>query len=124
MWNNFVFPFFRTDISIGQESALSPIFSTLYILPIFQIFEKRAKNLIPSFSISFLSFIDDSLFISQKKTYEKSDTLLFYKYNIITSLLNQFGLIIKYWKSKISHFSRLTRIFNLSLLNLSLLEGY
>jgi len=40
--------FFRTDISIGQGSALSPILSTLYISPIFQIFEKRAKNLIPS----------------------------------------------------------------------------
>ena len=71
MWNDFVSPPFRTDIGIEQEFTLSPILSVLYISSIFHIFEKRAKNLIPSLFISFLSFVDNSLFISWEKTYEK-----------------------------------------------------
>jgi len=71
MWNNFVSPSFRANIDIGQESTLSPILSALYISPIFYIFEKRAKNIILCLSISFLPFVDDGLFISQEKTYEK-----------------------------------------------------
>jgi len=50
------------DIGVGQESALSPILSALYLSSTFHIFEKRTKNLIPSISISFLPFVDDSLF--------------------------------------------------------------
>jgi len=63
MWNNFVFPFFNTDIGVGQESALSPILSALYIASIFHIFEKRSKTLFHNSSISFLSFIDEGFFI-------------------------------------------------------------
>ena len=74
LWNNFVSPFFRVYIK--------------YISPIFHIFEKRTKNLISSITISFLSFVDNGLFILQEKTYEKSNTLLFCSYIIITFLFN------------------------------------
>jgi len=66
-----LFPLLLGQIYIGQESILSPILSALYISPISYIFEKRAKNIILCLSISFLSFVDDGLFISQEKTYEK-----------------------------------------------------
>jgi len=41
MWNNFVSSLFRADIDVEQEFILSPILSTLYISPIFHIFEKK-----------------------------------------------------------------------------------
>ena len=122
MWNNFIFPFFRADVGVEQGFALSPILSALYISLIFHIFEKRAKNLILNIHISYLSFVDDGLFISQEKTYEKSNTLLFCSYNIITSLFNQFSLMIEHRKSEVFHFSRLTRTFNPPPLDLSPLK--
>ena len=122
--NSFVFSVFKTNVSIEQESALFLILSTLYFSPIFHIFEKRAKNLILNILVSFLSFVSNSLFILQKKTYEKSNTLLFCSYNIIIFLFNQFKLKIELGKSKIFHFSRLIRNFNSFSLDLSLLKKY
>ena len=112
MWNNFISSFFRTDVGVGQGFTLSLILSALYISPIFHIFEKRSKNHIPNISPLFLSFVDDGLFISQKKTYEKSNAFLFCSYNIITSLFNQFSLIIEHGKLEFFYFSKLTRNFN------------
>ena len=61
-WNNFSSQFFNVDVGIGQESALSPILFTLYILPIFHILKKCLKTL--KIPVSFLSFVDDGLFIT------------------------------------------------------------
>ena len=47
-----------------QGLALSPILLSLYIAPLFHIFEKRTKNLSISISISLLSFVDNGLFVS------------------------------------------------------------
>jgi len=108
MWNNFISPFFRTDVDVEQGSALSPILSALYIAPVFYIFEKRLKNLFQnSFTLSFV----DGLFISQKKSFEKSNSFLFCSYNIISFLFDQFGLIVKHGKSEVFHFSRSIRDF-------------
>jgi len=64
MWNNVVSSFFRADVSIGQESTLSSILSALYIAFIFHIFRTRSKNHFKNLTVLFLSFINDSLFIS------------------------------------------------------------
>ena len=127
VWNNFIYSFFSIYIGIEQGSAFSPILSTLYISPIFYIFKKRTKNL--NIPISFLSFVDNELFISQEETFEKTNTLLFYSYNIVSSLFNQFGLVIKHGKSEVFHFSRSHESFNSSSLNspsldLSIIEGF
>jgi len=106
---------------VEQGSVLSPILSTLYISSIFHIFERRSKNL--TILVLFLSFIDNGLLISQEKSFEKTNALLYCSYNIISSLFNQFDLVIEYGKSKIFHFSRFHRIFNSPSLNLSLLGG-
>jgi len=119
VWNNFVSPSFRADVGINQESALSLILSTLYIAFIFHIFEKRSKNTLPNIPAFFLSSVDDSLFISQKKSYKKSNAYLFCSYNIISTPFNQFRLIIEHGKLEVFHFSRSTRNFNLPPLNLS-----
>ena len=121
LWNNFSSLFFNVNIGIGQDSALSAILSTLYLSPILHIFKKRAKNL--KIPILFLSFVNNSLFISQEKLLEKINSYLFCKYNIIFSLLEQFRLIIEYRKTKVFHFFRSHEVFNSSFLNISCLGG-
>ena len=124
VWNYFMSSFFRANVGVGQRSALSSILSAFYIVTIFHIFEKRAKNLSIPILVLFLSFVDDSLFVSQKKSYEKSNTNLFCSYNIISSLFNQFSLVIKYDKSEIFYFSRSTKNVNPLPLDLSPIEYY
>ena len=109
LWNNFLSSSFNVDIGVRQSSALSPILSTLYLSPILYIFEKRLKILkILVFLISFV----DRLFISQNKSLIVSNSHLFCSYHIISSLLRQFGLIIKHRKMKLFHFSRSHRLFD------------
>ena len=91
MWNHFVSPFFKANVDVNQSS-------TLYIAPIFYIFEKRTKNLLFLIQVSTLSFVDDELLISQEKSYEKSIVNFSCSYNIISSSFNQFGLVIEHDK--------------------------
>ena len=97
--------------------------STLYIASIFHIFKKRTNSLSSPIFISTLSFVDNGLFISQEKSYEKSNTNLFCSYSIIFSLFDQFGLVIEHNKSEVFHFSRAMKNTKLSFLNLRPLEG-
>jgi len=108
---------------MDQESVLSPILSTLYIAPTFYIFEKRTQNFLSSISVSTLSFVDNGLFISQGKSYKKSNANIFCSYSIISSLFEQFGLMIEYNKLEMFYFSRSTKNYNSSPLDLGLLEG-
>jgi len=71
----------------------------------------------PLYSISF------SFFSYFEKSFEKSNSILYCSYSIISSLLKQFGLIIEYGKSEILYFSRSCKYFNLLLLDLSPFEG-
>jgi len=123
VWNSFISLFFRTYVDVGQGSSFSSILSILYIAPIFHIFEKRSKDLLPNISVSVLSFVDDSLFISQEKSYKKLNAHLFYSYNIISNILNQFRLTIEHSQSEVFNSSRSTRNFNLPSLDLSSLGG-
>jgi len=102
-WNGFTLSFFSANIGVGQGSAFSPILSALFITPIFHIFEKRIKNL--NIPVSFLSFVDNGLFISQEKLFINTNTNLFCSYNIMSSLLDQFGLVVEHGKTEIFHFS-------------------
>jgi len=45
LWNNFSSLFFNVDIGLRQDSALSPILSTLYLAPVLHILEKHLKTL-------------------------------------------------------------------------------
>jgi len=49
------------------------------------IFKKRAKN--QKNLVLFLSFVDDDLFISQEKSFGKTNSYLFCNYNIISSVM-------------------------------------
>ena len=78
--------FFSINIDIEWDSILSSILFALYISSIFHIFEKRIQTL--NILVSFFSFVDNGLFISQEKFFEKTNTLFFCSYNIIFSLFN------------------------------------
>ena len=104
-----------------KEVGVSSILSALYLLPVFYSFENHLKNL--KISISIISFVDNSLFISQNKSILYSNTNLFCCYNIISSLLTKYSLVVEHRKTDIFHFSRSHSLFNPPSLDLSPLEG-
>jgi len=117
MWNTFSSPMFDVNVGVGQGSALSPILSSLYLFPFLYILEKRLKNL--KIPVSILSFVDDGLIITQNKSFDASNSQLFYSYNILSKLLDSFGLVIKHPKTENFHFSRSQGLFNPPPLDLS-----
>ena len=100
-------PSFDVNVGVGQGSALSPILLALYLSSFLYILENHLKNL--KILISILSFVDNSLFISQSKSFQISNSCLFYSYNIMLNLLLKFGLIIEY---SVFYFTRLQESFN------------
>jgi len=121
LWNDLSSHFFEVNVEVGQGSALSPILSILYLSLLLYILENRFKNL--NIPISILSFIDDGLFIVQNKSIFTSNSHLFCSYNILSKLLDSFGLVIEHSKTEVFHFSRAQGVFNPPSLDLSLLGG-
>jgi len=68
------------------------ILSVLYIVPVFYILKNWLKNL--KIPISILSFVDNSLFIAQSKSLLISNSILFCSYNVVSSILVNFGLAL------------------------------
>ena len=97
-------------MGVGQESALSPILLALYLSPFLHILEKHLKNL--KIPISILLFVDDGLIITQNKSLDISNSHLFCNYNVLSKLLDSFGLIIEHAKTEIFHFNRSHGVFN------------
>ena len=116
-WNNFMSPIFNINIGVGQGSALSPILSTLYLSPFIYILENRLKNL--KIPVSIIFFINDELFISQSNSFDISNSQLYCSYNVLTNLLEKFGLVVEHSKTEIFHFNRFHGSFNPPHLNLS-----
>ena len=121
VWNDLTFPTFEVNVRVGQGSALSPILSALYLTPFLYILEKRLKNL--KIPISILSFMDDRLIIAQNKSFDSSISQLFCSYNILSKLLDSFGLVIEHSKTEVFHFSRSQGSFNPPPLDLSMIGG-
>ena len=112
--------FFDINIGVRQDSAFLPIFSALYLSPVFHIFEKRLKNL--KIPVSFISFVDNGLFISQDKSFEISNANIFCSYYVISLFLDYFRLVIEQEKIEVFYFSRAQGAFNSSPFDLSILE--
>ena len=70
-----------------------------------------------------ISFVDSGLFISQNKSISYSNANLFCNYNIISSFLIKFRLVVEYGKTEVFHLSRLYGVFNLPPLNLTTIGG-
>jgi len=121
LWNDILSPSFEVNVGVGQGSALSPILSSLYLSPLLYIIEKRLKNL--NLPISILSFVDDGLFIAQNKSFSILNLHLFCSYNILSNLLNSFGLIIEHSKTEVFHFNRSHGFFNPPPFDLSSIGG-
>ena len=121
LWNDFSSPLFNVNVRVGQGSALSPILSSLYLSPFLYILENRLKNLnIPVF---FLSFVDNGLIITQNKSFDTFNSHLYCSYNVLSKLLDSFGLVIEHSKTEIFHFSQSQGLFNPPPLDLTLLSG-
>ena len=73
--------------------------------------------------MSIISFIDDGLFISQSKSFHTFNYHLFCSYNVMSNLLEKFGLIVEHSKTDVFHFNRSQNTFNPPSLNLTPLEG-
>ena len=110
IWNDLHSPDFKINVRVSQGSALSSILSALYLTPLLYILEKCLKNL--KIPISILLFIDDGLIVVQNKSLDMSNTHLFCNYNILSKLLDNFGLVIEHAKTEIFHFNRSQGIFN------------
>jgi len=103
LWNSFSSLFYIVDVGISQELTLLLILSALYLSLIFYILENYLKNL--KTPISILSFMDNGLFIAQHKSISISNMNLYCSYNVISTLLIRFGLVVKHGKTKVFHFS-------------------
>ena len=121
VWNDLTFPTFEVNVGVGQGSALSPILSALYLTLFLYILEKHLKNL--KIPISILSFMDDGLIIAQNKSFDSSISQLFCNYNVLSKLLDSFGLIIEHSKTEVFHFSRSQGSFNPPPRDLSMIGG-
>ena len=87
----------------------------------FSYFWKKSKKLKNS---SFIPvFYRQWTFHLPRKSLEKTNLHLFCSYNIISLLLEYFGLVIEHGKSEVFHFSRSHEVFNPSLLDLSCFGG-
>ena len=100
---------------------LSPILSALYLSPFIYILENCLKNL--KIPVSIIFFVDDRLFISQSNFFDISNSQLYCSYNVLTNLLEKFGLVVEHSKTKIFHFNKSHGSFNPPYLNLSPLGG-
>ena len=120
-WNNFMSPIFNINVGVDQGSVLSPILSALYLLPFIYILENHLKNL--KILISIISFVDDGLLISQSNSFNISNSCLYCSYNVLTNLLEKFGLVVKHSKTENFHFNRSHGTFNPPSLDLSPLGG-
>ena len=120
-WNSFILPIFYVNVGIGQESALFPILSALYLSLFLYTIENHLKNL--KILISIISFVDNGLFISQSKSLQISNLCLFCSYNVMTNQLAKFGLIVEHLKTEVFHFNRSQDPFNLPPLDLSSIGG-
>jgi len=120
-WNSFSSQIININVEVGQGSTLSLILSALYLSPFLYILEKCLKNL--KIPISIISFVDNGLLISQDKSLNISISRLFCSYNVVTNLLDKFGLIVEHSKTDVFHFSRSHGLFNPPFLNLSPLGG-
>ena len=110
LWNNFSFSTFNTNVGVGQGSAL-------YLSLFIYILENQLKNLkIPT---SFISFVDNGLFISQSNLIDISNSCLYCSYDVLTNLLEKFGLVVEHSKTEIFHFNRSHGVFNPPPLDLS-----
>jgi len=82
------------------------ILSAIYLAPIIKTFKKRIKNLKENIPTNILSFVDDSLLISQEKSYALSSSFLLCSYNIMSKILCDASLVMEHSKIELFHFMR------------------
>jgi len=82
---------------------------------IIKTFKKRIKNLKEKILIDILSFVNNDLLISQKKSYDLSLSFFLCSYNIMSKILLNSSLVMEHSKSKVFHFMRSCHLPNPSI---------
>ena len=103
VWNLDSSPRFNADVGVGQGSALSPVLSALYLVPMMRIFEARRFM---THSAVLMSYVDDGTIIVQSQTLEENLPKLQEAYAVINELTSRLGLILEHDKSEAFHFTR------------------
>jgi hypothetical protein len=92
----------RADVGVGQGSALSPILSALYLVPVMHIFEQR----IAVGQCTLISYVNDGSLIVQSAEWGSNLTKLQQAYAVINKLVSALGLVLEHDKTEVFHFSR------------------
>jgi len=94
------------------RNLLSYLFSQPFILLLFFIYWKKEQEILFLFQFSFYYLLTMVFLFIMKKISKNCS------YSIIFSLFRQFRLVIEYNKSEVFHFSKFTKNFNPSFLDL------
>jgi len=114
-WNNNISSSFPCSVEVSQGSALLPILSAMYLSPFLKIFQKCLKNLKEKIPTDILLFVDNSLLISQEKSFKLSSAYLTYSYNVISNVFREADLILEHSNTEVFHFTRSHKYNNPSL---------
>jgi hypothetical protein len=104
VWDSFTSPLFDCSVGVGQGSALSPALSGLYLALVIHSFYHLVIPM--NINVSFLSFVDDGLFITQSTSLSTNNSELEVAYNVTHDLLRDSGLVVEHDKTEIFHFDR------------------
>jgi len=99
-WNTFVSDLRLADVGVGQGSALSPVLSALFIVPIMKLFKLQAIRL----ETTLLSYVDDGTAVVQSKSLDNNNAVLKQAYTILFVLFEALGLVLKHDKTELFHF--------------------
>jgi len=89
-----LYSLFNTNVGVGQGSAHFSIIFAIYMAPIIKTFKKRIINLKEKIPTDLLFFVNNSLFISQEKSYDLSSFFLLCSYNIMFKILLDSDLVM------------------------------
>ncbi|CAA7270642.1 unnamed protein product [Cyclocybe aegerita] len=110
-WNTFQSDSRSADVGVGQDSALSPVISGLFIALVMKLFYIKAAPL----NMTLLSFVDDGTILAQSKQLDDNNVGLRKAYKIIYLLFVTFALALEHDKTELFHFSRRRDAYNPSL---------
>jgi len=89
-----LYPPFNTNVGVGQGFAHFSIIFAIYMALIIKTFKKRIINLKEKIPTDLLSFVNNSLFISQEKSYNLFFFFLLCSYNIMFKILLDSDLVM------------------------------
>jgi Reverse transcriptase (RNA-dependent DNA polymerase) len=101
-WNAFMSDPYLVDVGVGQGSALSPVLSSLCLVPILKLFSASDIGC----QVNVMSYMDDGTLITRSPRLEDNLKLLKEAYGWIYHAFTSLSLVLEHTKSKAFHFTR------------------